>query len=134
MKGGKNMVVKMTRESKKYITIEECERAQKVISSMKEDTSTVNDYAAIAIRVAFYGKAYSIDILKATAELMKNHRVWNLYTEDSGEIDVYIKATAFVNNSEYVMISGYLSDIWQVTGKNNEEIATHMYVRRFKEV
>ena len=58
----------------------------------------------------------------------------NAFTENSGCLDVWIEATALVNGNEFIIIGAYLSDIWMITGYNNEEIASHMYIRRFKEI
>ena len=49
-------------------------------------------------------------------------------------VDIWIEATAYVNDNEFIIIGAYLSDIWQITGNNNLEISSNMYIRKFKEV
>lgn len=128
------MKVRLTQEAKKYITVAEMPAVRNIISDMKEDTSTVEDYAEMAISAAYDGRAYNIVIYKATAEIAKNQRVYNAYGENSGSLDIWITAVAYVNCDEFIEIGAYLSDIWQITCDNKKEIAAHMYVRRFKEV
>lgn len=128
------MKVRFEKEEKKYITLEEAPIAREIIASMKEDESTAEEYAEMAIRAAYDGNAWNIDTMRATAKIAKNSRAWNEFSENSGYLDIYIKATAHVNQDEFIMIGAYLSDIWKITGYNNKEIASHMYIRRFKEI
>lgn len=128
------MKVRLTQEAKKYITVAEMPAVRRIIADMKEDTSTVEDYAEMAINAAYDGRAYNIGIFKATAEIAKNQRVYNAYGENSDSLDVWITAVAYVNCDEFIELGVYLSDIWQITCDNKREIASHMYVRRFKEV
>ena len=128
------MKVRLEKEEKKYITLEEAPIAREIIASMKEDESTAEEYAEMAIRAAYDGNAWSIDTMRATAKISKNNRAWNEYSNDSGCLDIWIEATAYVNTDEFIMIGAYLSDIWKITGDNNTEIASRMYIRKFKEV
>ena len=127
------MKVKLTQECKKYITVAEMPIVREIIADMKEDSSTVEEYAEMAIQVAYDGIAYS-EILKASASIAKNCRVWNAYNNHSENLDVYIEATAYVNGDEFIIIGAYLTDIWQIGSDNRKEIASHMYIRRFKEI
>ena len=77
------MKVRLTQEAKKYITVAEMPAVRRIIADMKEDTSTVEDYAEMAINAAYDGRAYNIGIFKATAEIAKNQRVYNAYGENS---------------------------------------------------
>jgi hypothetical protein len=128
------MKVKLTPEAKKFITVAEMPAVRRIIADMKEDDSTVEDYAEMAIGAAYDGRAYDIVIYKATAEIAKNQRVYNAYGENSDSLDVWITAVAYVNFNEFIELGAYLSDIWQITCDNKKEIAAHMYIRRFKEV
>lgn len=128
------MKVKLTQEYKKYITVTEMPTVREIISDMKEDSSTIEEYAEMAIQAACDGKAYSIEIMKASATISKNCRAWNAYNNHSENLDVYIEATAYVNGDEFIMIGAYLTDIWQIGSDNRKEIASNMYIRRFKEI
>lgn len=127
------MKIKLTQEYKKYITVAEMPTVREIITDMKEDSSTIEDYAEMAIQAAYDGIAYS-EILKASASIAKNCRVWNAYNNHSENLDVYIEATAYVNGDEFIIIGAYLSDIWQIGSDNRKEIASNMYIRRFKEI
>ena len=101
---------------------------------MKEDECTVEKYAEMAVRAAFNGNTFGIEVLKSSASIARNGRVWNLYGDGSGTLDIWIDATVCVNDNEFIIIGAYLSDIWQITGSFDQEIVSHMYIRRFKEV
>lgn len=130
------MKVIMSAAAKKVVTVDELEAAKSVIESMKEDTSTVEEYAAMALHAA--GAAVVVEVFKATAEISKNRRAWDSYCDNSGMLDVWVDATAdTVNHSgkhEFVKIGAYLTDIWQITAENAAEVAEKMYIRRFAEV
>ncbi len=129
-----NMKVKLTQEMKKYITIAQAPIVREMIADFKEDKSTVKEYAEMTVMAACNGKAYSIEVLKASAEIAKNCRAWNVYSDHSEDIDIWIEATVYVNGDEFVIIGAYLSDIWQMAGDNYQEIASNMYIRKFEEV
>ena len=126
------MKVKLTQEYKKYITVAEMPTVREIISDMKEDLSTVEEYAELAIQAAYDGIANS-EILKASVSIAKNQRTWNAYSNNSETLDIWIEATAYVNGDEFIIIGAYLTDIWQIGSDNRKEIASHMYIRRFKE-
>lgn len=127
------MKVTLLKEDKKFITLDEAPIVRRLIASMKEDESTPEEYITYAINAACDCPS-GIDIMKASAKIYKNNRVWNAYSDNSGNIDIWIKATAYINGDEFVIIGAYLSDIWQISGDNAKEIASRMYIRRFKEV
>ena len=127
------MKVQLTQEYKKYITVAEMPTVREIIGDMKEDSSTVEEYAEMAIQAAYDGRAYGIEVMKASAKISKNCRVWNAYNDHSETLDIWIEATAYVNCNEFIMIGAYLSDIWQISSDNRKEIASNMYIRRFTE-
>lgn len=126
------MKVKLKKEYKEYITIAEMQTVRKIISEMKEDEFEDEDYAKIAIEAAYNGIA-STEILKCSASIAKNSRIWNAYNEESKNIDIYIEAIAFINKEEFIIIGAYLTDIWQIGSNNISIIKSHMYIRKFKE-
>lgn len=127
------MKVTLLKEDKKLITLADAQIVRQIIADMKEDENTAEDYADMAIRAAYNGNAYGIEVLKASAKIVTNSRAWNVFTENSGQLDIWINATAYVNGDEFIMIGAYLSDIWMITGYNHKEITEHMYIRKFKE-
>lgn len=128
------MKVALLKEDKKYITLADAPIVRQIIADMKEDESTAADYAEYAIQAAYNHGAYGVEVLKASAKIVKNSRAWNAYNDHSEKLDIWINATAYVNGNEFIMIGAYLSDIWQITCDNAPEIATNMYIRKFKEI
>lgn len=128
------MKVKLLKKDKQFITLAEVPIVRQIILDMKEDECTVEKYAEMAVRAAFNGNTFGIEVLKSSASIARNGRVWNLYSDGSGTLDIWIDATVCVNDNEFIIIGAYLSDIWQITGSFDQEIVSHMYIRRFKEV
>lgn len=121
------MKVAFTKEAKKYITLEEAPKARQIIEECKE--YDLADLAQTAARIA--GGQDSYEILKATAEIAKNARVYDLYGDDSGTLDVWLEIYAFNKYIGFYDIGVYLSDIWQLDGENAAEIKKHMYLREY---
>lgn len=128
------MKISITKESKKVITIEEAQIAQKIIEGEKESTMTVAEAAEMAVNAAaiLHNEDRCCRVLEATAQISKNIHVWNFYHDDSRHLDVWVEATAQTENG-FCIIGAYLSDIYQIASDNREEIARHMFVRWFKE-
>ena len=125
------MNVKLTEIGKKIISVSELPEAKKIIQEMKED-SGIKEYAQIAANVAVENLG-KIEILKTTAEITKNQRVYNYYSENSGNIDIWITVYALNRYSGFYVIGAYLSDIWNVTGENSDEIRQRMYIEKYTE-
>lgn len=128
------MKVTLLKEDKRYITLAEAPIVREIINDMKEDECTAADYAEYAIQAAYNHEAYGIEVLKASAKIAKNARAWNIYGDHSEKLDIWIDATAYVNGNEFIIIGAYLSDIFQLTTDNALELASHMFIRKFKEV
>lgn len=123
------------KEAKKYVTVAEMPAVRMMIEDFKNDESSVKEYAEMAVRAI--AKNNIVTVLDANAEIAKNDRVWNRYTDDSGHLDVWITFTAMVGTiglDGFVMGGAYLSDIWELSGWDDSELVSHMYVRRFQEV
>lgn len=129
----KKMKISITNEMKKVITIADMPAVRKVIESMKDDTCTVKEYAEAAARIAS-GNA-DVKVLECSAEIAGNCRVWDRFDIGTAQYDVWVKFTAIINNGFGGIIMGgaYLSDIWEATGDNDEELRAHMYIRKFTE-
>lgn len=126
------MKIKFTDEAKKYITVSEAPHVKKIMAYMKENESTesLKDYAEMAARVAG-GYGYDYEILKVEAEISRNCRAHDNYHEGSGTLDIWLTIYAFNAYKGFYNIGVYLSDLWQLTGDNGEEIRSHMYIAEF---
>ena len=120
------MKVTLQKDYRKYYTLEDLERAKAVITFEKDnDESSVKEWSMYAINEAIGNESSIIEIYKADATTAKNSRAWNLYGDDTQNMDVWIKATA-ETTAGFIKIGAYLSDIWQ-TGA--EKYKQHMFIR-----
>lgn len=128
------MKVNLTAEMKKFITVAEMPAAKKVMQYEKEnDEWTVQEWAKMAARLVFDDNGAKV--IEATARIAKNQRVWDAFDEETRDIDVWIEFTAFSEyRSSFIIAGVYLTDLWQLTKDNADEIKSHMYIRRFEEV
>lgn len=124
------MKIAITKEAKRILTVAEMPAVRRLIKEMKEDAD-LETYAKLAAIVA--AGTYDADVLEASAEIAKNCRVRNAYHEESADLDVWVRFTAYTDAC-FVMGGAYLTDIWQITGGNNDAIKRHMYIRIFREV
>ena len=123
------MKVIMSEDSKRIVSVSELPSAKKIIRDMKEDTETAADHAASAVR-ALCGCCD--EVFKASAEIAKNGRVYDAYATGSGELDVWINFIARADNCEIVEGGAYLTDIWNITGSEDDEIHEHAFLLRYR--
>ena len=128
------MKVNLTAEMKKFITVAEMPAVKKDMQYEKEnDEWTVQEWAKMAARLVFDDNGAKV--IEATARIAKNQRVWDAFDEETRDIDVWIEFTAFSEyRSSFIIAGVYLTDLWQLTKDNADEIKSHMYIRRFEEV
>ncbi len=127
------MKVNLTAEMKKFITLAEMPAVKYVMEYAKEDAYSAKDWAKVATRIVFDDNGAKI--IEATAKIAKNQRVWDTFDEGTKDIDVWIEFTAFSEyRSSFIIAGVYLTDLWQLTTDNADEIKSHMYIRQFKEV
>lgn len=129
------MKVTLEKNYRKYYTLDDLDRARKVIAAEKEDDCPVKEYAEMAIREALknddgIAEDYIVEIFKAEAHTARNRRIWNVYyssaDDETEDMDIWIGFAAELGNG-YIMGGAYLSDIWQTGGIDYRE---HMYIRR----
>ena len=129
----KKMKVNFTAEMRKYIAFAEMPAVKKVMEYAKEDVYSAKDWAKVATRIVFDDNAAKV--IEATARIAKNQRVWDAFDEETRHIDIWVEFTAFSEYRSGFIIAGvYLTDLWQLTKDNADEIKSHMYIRQFKEV
>ena len=128
------MKVNLTAEMKKFITVAEMPAVKKVMQYEKEnDEWIVQEWAKMAARLVFDDNGAKV--IEATARIAKNQRVWDAFDGETRDIDVWIEFTAFSEyRSSFIIAGVYLTDLWQLTKNNADEIKSHMYIRRFEEV
>lgn len=131
------MKVTLENDFKRYVTLEEAPIVRRIIQNMKEEGGDVKEWAALAVNLAAGWGECCKTVFEAKATIAKNARVKNYYDEDSRDFDIWINCTAEATNGFYI-IGAYLSDIWSIGSRIedeiNKEILSHMYIRVFKEV
>lgn len=130
----KLMIVKITNESKKWMTVYELEQAKIIIQQFKEDNSMA-DLCQIAAKVASK-TIYKFEIFKSVAEIAGNSRIRDAYHDGSGKLDVWIECYAYNPYIGFFTIGAYYTDLIKHDGTEemNGLIRDHMYIREFKEI
>ena len=127
------MKIQFTADMKRIVTVAEMPAVRKVIEYEKDDAWTAKEWAKMAARIVF--DANAAIIIEAKARIAKNQRVWGAFDDETRDIDVWIEFTAFSEyRSSFIIAGVYLTDLWQLTADNADEIKSHMYIRQFKEV
>lgn len=126
------MKVQITADSKKVIHLDEQEIVRQIISDCKDDD--LRAYVMSAVNCV--GTSYNTcqRIYEMTAQIARNCRCWDAFFEGSRDLDVWIEAAALTSEG-FVMIGAYLTDIWQICGREAEDavVRSHFYIRRFVE-
>lgn len=125
------MKIQLTNEMKHIVTVAEMPSVRSVIESERDDEWTAKEWAKMAAELVCSHSR--VKVLEASAEIAKNFRVRDAYGEDSADFDVWVKFTAFADDS-FVMGGAYLTDLWTASADNREETIKRMYIRRFEEV
>lgn len=119
------MKVTLENNYRSLYTIDDLDRAKRVIHCTKDDGQSANYWAEYAVNEALKGTSDYLDkILEATATTAKNSRAWNCYDDDSQRMDVWVEAIAKTWNG-FIEIGAYLSDIWQSGAVSYKD---HMYI------
>lgn len=126
------MKIKITNETKQWLTNSEMQEAKTIIASMQEYDG-IKDDAMAAARIASRCNDDFI-ILKCDAEIAGNARVFNYYNDNSGRLDIWVIVFAYSVYAGFYNMGFYLSDIWAATGENGEQIRKHMFVKEYKEI
>ena len=123
------MKVLFTAKEKEYFTVAEMPVVREIIEDMK-DGDLNSDITILSHIIASTG---DVKVFESSATIAKNRRVWNAFSNNSRDIDIWIETTFFDKYYGFYMIGAYLTDIWKSDGNNAEELKSYMYIRRFKE-
>ena len=130
------MKVKITSESKKWLTVAEHENAKQIIKEMREDEYGAADYIRSAAHCWLCNSGavdYVVAVLKADAEISGNARIWNAYNNESGRLDVWLSGTVETSRG-FLKIECYLTDVWGLGPKeSNVQFPALCYARYFTE-
>ena len=125
------MKVNLSKSYKDFFTISDLERAKEVIKYMKDDESSVKDYAKIAVEhVLLKEDRYEtlVRIIEAEAVTEKNGRIFDAYGFESGYMDVWLNITARTDRG-YLEVGAYLTDIWKIGA--DTDLREHMWIQHY---
>lgn len=126
------MKVRLQDDYRKLYTLEDMDRAMAVIEAEKDDLLKPADWLKMAVNEALKETGFNQceRVIEASAHTAGNRRVWNAYTDNSGNMDVWITGTAKTLDG-YIEIGAYLSDIWQTGGTDYRQ---HIFSVRYARV
>ena len=127
------MKLNISADNKRVITLADADAVQELRDGFKEQRDFSWELKSLASFVASDGT--SLEVLKSSHTISKNCRAWNVFSDHSGALDIWIECTVYNGIDAFYMIGAYLSDIWQIGPEDRRsELLSHMYIRKFKEV
>ena len=131
------MKVKITGETKKYLTLEQLPVAKEIIKDLTEDEWSAKDYIKMAAGCWLRATHHICDavdkVINAEARIAGNCRVYNALADSCGTMDVWIEGLVKTCRG-YMEIGAYLTDIWNIGPEEfNREFPMHTYTRYFTE-
>ena len=133
------MKVKITADSKKFLTLEEAPKAREIIAEMKEYEESAGDVIRTAAACWLWNADRGTitdsvqEVLHAEAEIAGNSRVWDRYGDGTGRLDVWVSGTVETFDG-FLKIGCYLSDVWELgTDEVNREFPRRTYARYYTE-
>jgi len=129
------MKVTITKEAKQYIYASEMPTCNTIIKSFKDDEWSSAQYADMAAREWLRESDYDdyvVNVLTATSTMSKNCRVWDALGDGTHTLDIWTEATVETTNG-FLKIGFYITDVWQITGLDDDDTAQYMYARYFTE-
>lgn len=124
------MKVSIPLNMKSVLTVAEMPIVRELIKRMREDND-FDQYALSAARVAS-GDKDSFSILTQQAQIAKNERVQDYYSDNSGDLDIWLEFIAFSFFGGCYLIGIYLSDVFSITGTaSDSELKQHMFIRQY---
>lgn len=135
------MQVKITKKAKKWLTVAEMPIVRRIIADFKDnDESTTAEYAKSAADAIMYANfkhctSSATKVFEATAQISKNQRLHNYYSDDSGDLDVWIDFVVFDEINGTISGGAYLSDIWSIPAEydsaEHKKVVDNMFYQIF---
>ena len=129
------MKIEISENTERAIYVYQLEAAREIVSQFEgEEAEALDDAVRRAITIVTGNASACFEVLKAKAEIMPYYRAQNRYTDTSENLDVYLTIYAFDEYHGFYKIGCYLSDVWESTGDNAEELRQYMYIGKYEEV
>lgn len=132
------MKVTITKESGRWMTVNELPYAKQIVQDMKDDAWSAKDYAKMAADAVLSAPRYNNDsvreVLSASAEITRDSGIaFEQFGEGCGLLGVWIKATVETWKG-FLKISFLLSDAWMLgTDEARDALISHSWIRYYTE-
>ena len=134
------MKVAITKESGRWMTVDELPYAKQIVQDMKDDAWSAKEYAEMAARAFLNlgryhdGNDSAREVLSASAEICRDNGIMlDHFGEGCGHLGVWINATVETFYG-FLKFGCLLSDIWGLgTDEGTQELVMHSYVRYYTE-
>lgn len=132
------MKVNITKESGRWMTVDELPYAKQIVQDMKDDAWSAKEYAEMAARAVLSAPRYNNDgvreVLSASAEICRDNWIeYDQFGEGCGRLGVWIVATVETWDG-FLKVGCLLSDIWALgTDEARETLIGHSYIRYYTE-
>lgn len=132
------MKVNITKESGRWMTVDELPYAKKIVQDMKDDAWSAKEYAEMAARAVLSAPRYNDDsvrdVLSASAEICRDNYIpYEQFGEGCGRLGVWIVATVETWDG-FLKIHCLLSDIWMLgTNEARDALINHSWIRYYTE-
>lgn len=114
------------------ITVSELQTVKEICKEFKAENFKFEAEIAANLVCNVCNFWHTETIYKIEAEIARNCRVYNQYSDNLRDLDIWLTIHAFYGNG-FAIIGCYLTDIWQINGENQKEIAQHFYIHKFAE-
>lgn len=144
------MKVQITKEAKKWLTLEMAPKARQIIMDMKDPENGYGseEEALMSAARGYYNYGFyhfggtpdrkwelgcPVRVPEAKAEIAGNQRVYDYYGEGTRTLDVWVSGLVLFDRG-VLEIHSYLTDIWALGPDDaNRTLAERSYIREFVE-
>ena len=131
------MKVTITKESGRWMTVDELPYAKQIVQDLKDDSFAAKDYAEMAADAIMWAR-YNHDsvrrVIEASAEICRDNRIeYNQFGDGCGHLGVWVNFTAETFHG-FLKVGCLLSDVWALgTDEARAALIRHSYIRYYTE-
>lgn len=125
--------IRVTNEMKKHLTVAEMPDVRKIQQEFKNAENEEFELVDYCKMIAGLFGEHNSKIFEPRAEIAKNSRTNNRFSDTSNDLDVWIECYIFGNEicGEF---GAYITDLWDISEDNQDEIRSHIFKNIFKRV
>lgn len=131
------MKVNITKESGRWMTVDELPYAKQIVKDMKDDEMSAQEYAKMAADAILWGPECGDSVrrvIEADAEICRDNAIpYEQFGEGCGRLGVWLRFTAETFDG-FLKVGCLLSDVWGLgTDEARSDLMRHSYIRYYKE-